>query len=176
MGRDVIKAESLKQDLSWRIYLLLKLKASQQNTVFVSCSGPADGERPGVVWYHSQHHDGPLEGGRRGHWVHDPVRPADRGRSRWREGGEDCVCVCVCVRVSVCVCVCREKTSAGLQEVDWIIETHLQQGAAVIQVAEYLHCRIPLLPWSIVFHRSFSEWVCRVVSTGSVMMLHIVHI
>lgn len=60
--------------------------------VFVWRSGAAHGERPGAVWYHSQHHEGPLEDGRGGLWVHDPVRPADGGRPCRREGG---VCVCV---------------------------------------------------------------------------------
>ena len=61
--------------------------------VSVSCSGPAHGERPGAVWYHSQLHDGPLEDCHRGFWVHDPLRPADWGRPCRREGGEECVCV-----------------------------------------------------------------------------------
>lgn len=64
-------------------------KRRHPNPVLVSDSGPAHGEQPAVVWYHSQHDAGPLEGRRRGFWVHDPVRPADRrGRFR-REGGEE---------------------------------------------------------------------------------------
>lgn len=92
------------------VYELAAGSGTNQNSVFVSCSGSAHGQRPGAVWYHSQHHEGPLEDRSRGFWVHDPVCPAYWGRPRRREGGEEWEEVLMLI--SFCLIVLYIKTTS----------------------------------------------------------------